>query len=255
MIEITLCPDDIYTGSLILINREHPFYDWRNKPSLIPAHMNYPEVLMEMKAASILSNLMKDLGCENDIIPVSGYRSLKEQSKIYQEAFEEHGREFAEKYVALPNHSEHQTGLAVDLAKRQRDIDFIRPEFPYEGIYNEFRKKAPDYGFIQRYQRGKEEITGIAHEPWHFRYVGYPHSKIMEEKGLSLEEYVDYLRGFPFDEKPLIMTRRKHTTEIFYVRLAGLIRKEISLPEHTLFQTSGNNVDGMIVTIWRKAYE
>lgn len=60
-------------------------------------------------------------------------------------------------------------------------------------ICDEFRKAAPDYGFIQRYAKNKEEITGISHEPWHFRYVGYPHSRIIKDNGFSFEEYTEFI--------------------------------------------------------------
>ena len=83
----------------------------------------------------------------------------------------ESGRKFTETYVAVPGHSEHETGLAIDLGLKQDVIDFIRPEFPYEGICQRFRQLAPKYGFIERYPKGKEEVTGIGQEPWHFRYV------------------------------------------------------------------------------------
>ena len=103
----------------------------------------------------------------------------------------ERGIDFARKYVALPACSEHETGLAIDLALNAPDIDFICPEFPRTGICRKFRELAPYYGFIERYQKAKEPITGISEEPWHFRYVGTPHSVVIAEKGLSLEEYVE----------------------------------------------------------------
>ncbi|HWQ78566.1 MAG TPA: D-alanyl-D-alanine carboxypeptidase family protein, partial [Anaerovoracaceae bacterium] len=59
------------------------------------------------------------------------------------------------------------------------------------------REFSVQYGFIERYPAGRERVTHIAHEPWHFRYVGYPHSELMTEKALTLEEYTDYLRQFP----------------------------------------------------------
>lgn len=63
---------------------------------------------------------------------------------------QENGTEFTAKFVAMPGHSEHQTGLAIDLGLRQPDIDFIRPAFPYEGICQKFRELAPAFGFIER---------------------------------------------------------------------------------------------------------
>ena len=81
--------------------------------------------------------------------------------------------------------------LAIDLAANAPDIDFIRPDFPYTGIYGQFRALAPSYGFILRYPAGKESITRISEEPWHFRYVGVPYASIITNRGLVLEEYAD----------------------------------------------------------------
>lgn len=157
---------------------------------LIPVHEDYPDILLEREAVCALSRIMEQLGGWEFIVPVSGWRSLEEQLGIYEKSLRENGTEFTTKFVAMPGHSEHQTGLAIDLGLRQPEIDFIRPAFPYEGICQKFRELAPAYGFIERYPKGKEQITGIAHEPWHFRYVNTPHSEIMTSKELTLEEYL-----------------------------------------------------------------
>ena len=133
------------------------------------------------------------MGGEGKIIPVSGYRPHAEQLALWEETLRAQGEEFTRKYVAIPGCSEHESGLAIDLAADAPDIDFICPEFPPTGICQIFREKAPFYGFIQRYPKGKEDITGISEEPWHFRYVGMPHSKIIAERGLVLEEYIRLL--------------------------------------------------------------
>ena len=107
-----------------------------------------------------------------------------------RQSLAENGREFTEQYVARPGCSEHQTGLAIDLGLRLPEIDFIRPYFPYDGLAGRFRQLAAEYGFVERYPQGKEAVCGIAHEPWHFRYVGRPHALIMQKRGLTLEEYL-----------------------------------------------------------------
>lgn len=246
---VELLKNNIHKGSLILINREYPLIDCGEETPLILIGNDEPWVHLEATTAAVFTHLMGLLPFREDIIPVSGYRPLEEQQRIYEESLEQNGREFTEKYVALPNHSEHQTGLAIDLALKRENIDFIRPYFPYDGVCKIFREKAIQYGFIERYQRGKEAITGIAHEPWHFRYVGYPHSLIMRDRNFTLEEYIDFLKLFPYDGMHFITTVNKQSVEIFYVHESSY--GEIKLPEDSIYQISGNNVNGFIITLWR----
>jgi len=263
MKDIQLFHDNIHQGNLILVNRVHALVQNR-QPVLIPlvqdntavtkAHNSMPaNISMEINAAKILFYLMKAVDCKKEIVPVSGYRSSSEQARIYNDSLIENGAEFTKKYVALPWHSEHQTGLAVDLALNQEHIDFIRPYFPYKGICQNFRIMAPLYGFIERYPKDKEAVTGIAHEPWHFRYVGFPHSKIITEQGLTLEEYIDKLRYFPYDGKHLYFKHNNKIIEIFYLSLSETGTIRLTVNDYIFHQVSGNNVDGVIITIWRDA--
>ena len=176
---------------LVLVNAEHPLFHPVDPSELVCALDGYPGILLERTAAKALRKLLADIGSRDEIVPVSGWRSREEQKKIWKDTVAERGIDFARKYVALPACSEHETGLAIDLALNAPDIDFICPEFPRTGICRKFRELAPYYGFIERYQKAKEPITGISKEPWHFRYVGTPHSVVIAEKGLSLEEYVE----------------------------------------------------------------
>ena len=176
---------------LVLVNAEHPLFHPVDPSELVCALDGYPGILLERTAAKALRKLLADIGSRDEIVPVSGWRSREEQKKIWKDTVAERGIDFARKYVALPACSEHETGLAIDLALNAPDIAFICPEFPRTGICRKFRELAPYYGFIERYQKAKEPITGISEEPWHFRYVGTPHSVVIAEKGLSLEEYVE----------------------------------------------------------------
>ena len=191
--------------------------------------------------------------CKESIALVSGYRSEKEQTDIYESSLKENGAEFTAKFVALPNHSEHQTGLAIDLGLEKENIDFICPDFPYEGICEKFRAVAPQYGFIERYRKGKENITKIAPEPWHFRYVGFPHSAIISENNFALEEYIEYLKQFSANDTHLKYDNGKTHFEIFYIQAEKADNTKIMLPCHTdgaapAYEISGNNVDGFVVT-------
>ena len=251
MTTLMLNRNDVYTGNLVLVNAKHPLVSEKNI-DLISVDENHLNILMERGAATVLSNILDDINCTDKIVPVSGYRSKEEQEQIYRDSLKENGTEFTKKYVAFPQCSEHQTGYAIDLGLKKDVIDFIRPDFPYDGICDKFRKIAPTYGFIERYQRGKEIITGIAHEPWHFRFVGYPHSEIMMEKGLSLEEYIEDIKQYPYDGEHLKIIRGKGTIEIFHAPVLSYKQITLNMPDHCICQVSGNNVDGIIITLWRQ---
>ena len=235
----------IHNGLLILVNAEHPIQHME-RPVLAPA-VPGSDILLDTRAAAMLSGVISRIGAAGEIVPVSGWRSEAEQREIWDGSMRESGEEFTRKYVALPGCSEHQTGLAIDLALRADNIDFIRPEFPYDGVCGQFRALAADYGFIERYEAGKERVTGIAAEPWHFRYVGRPHARIMCEMGLCLEEYVEYLRAYPYPERLLEVRGEVYEAEVGF---AGA-RDTLGLPDAP-YQVSGNNVDGYIYTLWRK---
>lgn len=235
----------IHNGLLILVNAEHPIQHME-RPVLAPA-VPGSYILLDTRAAAMLSGLISRIGAAGEIVPVSGWRSEAEQREIWDGSMRDSGEEFTRKYVALPGCSEHQTGLAIDLALRADNIDFIRPEFPYDGVCGRFRALAADYGFVERYQGGKEGVTGIAAEPWHFRYVGRPHARIMCEMGLCLEEYVEYLRAYPYPERLLEVRGEVYEAEVGF---AGA-RDALGLPDAP-YQVSGNNVDGYIYTLWRK---
>lgn len=248
--KITLKKEKVYCGNLVLVNAQYPIKCMDNG-NLTTVDSYFPNVLLRSEAASALQKILSKIMAGKEIVPVSGYRSMKEQITIYQNSLRNNGEAFTNQFVALPGHSEHQTGLAIDLGQNQKKIDFIRPNFPYEGICGDFRKAAPDFGFVERYPKEKETITGIAHEPWHFRYVGYPHSRIMVEHSLTLEEYVNFIKSYREDDRLLYSQEQNTAIEVYYVP-ALKSETTIIIPEQSAYQISGNNVDGFIITIRRK---
>lgn len=235
-------------GNLILVNAKHPIGERQGEKPLIQIGSEK----MEPQAGKLLLHLLAKIDYKGQILAVSGYRSKREQAAIYTRSLEENGTEFTEKYVALPGCSEHQTGLAIDLGENREKIDYIRPDFPDSGICRTFREAAPEYGFVERYREGKESLTGIASEPWHFRYVGFPHSRIMAERGMVLEEYILFLKQYLFEKNPLIYETPKGRIEISCLPAVQEEDNEcwIQLPEAVPYQLSGNNEDGMILTIF-----
>ena len=115
----------------------------------------------------------------------SGYRTYINQLKLYGYFLVKSGLEVTRDRVALPGHSEHQTGLAFDVGIIENGINRnITKEEAKWLAENSFK-----YGFILRYPEGKKDITGYGYEPWHFRYVGDDLAKYMVENNLTLEEY------------------------------------------------------------------
>ncbi len=123
-----------------------------------------------------------------EIFVDSSYRSYEYQEKVYNSYVTERGLEYATQYVALPGSSEHQTGLAFDVIYR-RNGETIDDQFDTDPEMIWLHENAYKYGFILRYPKGKEDITGFNYEPWHFRYVGKDLAFKMKERDITLEEY------------------------------------------------------------------
>lgn len=243
MTSLLLPPEAVHQGDLILVNADHP-YQPLSQPDLV--HVADTEILLERRAAHALDHLMAAIGGWDAITPVSGWRSQAEQQAIWDDSLRENGLDFTQTYVARPGCSEHQTGLAIDLGLQSSHIDFIRPAFPYQGICQTFRQEMAKYGLIQRYPAGKEAITGIGHEPWHFRYVGTPHAAIMEARGLTLEEYIAWLRSFPYGT----CRYQERGVSLSFLPAASHGPTAMLLSSDQPYALSGNNADGFLLTEW-----
>ncbi len=112
----------------------------------------------------------------------SGYRSYSLQQSLYNRYCLEDGQALADRYSARPGHSEHQSGLAFDL-------NTISQSFANTVAGQWIAAHCHEYGFILRYPKGKEHLTGYMYEPWHLRYVGVEIAGKIAESGLCLEEY------------------------------------------------------------------
>lgn len=183
----TITEPDIY---LVLVNKEYklPENYVPSKLELISNEFaNENKYLREEAkiAFETLSKEAKNLGYR--VVAVSTYRDYEYQDKLYNMYVQEKGIDYADKCSARPGHSEHQTGLAVDVEGSNRDYD----EFENSKEFVWMKENAYKYGFILRYPKGKEKITGFKYEPWHYRYVGLDVAKTIHDEKLTLEEYYD----------------------------------------------------------------
>jgi len=120
-----------------------------------------------------------------NIVAVSTYRSYEYQEKLYNNYVVDKGLYYADMASARAGHSEHQTGLALDIANESLDYD----NFESTKEFDWMKKNAYKYGFILRYPKGKFHITGFKYEPWHYRYVGIDIATYIYNNSLTLEEY------------------------------------------------------------------
>lgn len=130
-----------------------------------------------------LSKRAKDEGY--NIIAVSTYRSYEYQEKLYNNYVLDKGFYYADMASARAGHSEHQTGLAVDVADLSLDYD----SFENTKEFTWMKNNAHKFGFIMRYPKANFHITGFKYEPWHYRYVGIDVATYIYKNKLTLEEY------------------------------------------------------------------
>ena len=181
---------------LILINEENRLPEnFSDTVELISVENAFGDKYkIEKKTFEAFSRLREDLlrndGIQTELISV--YRTIEQQEKTFQRYIDTYGIEYAKKYVAIPGHSEHHTGIGIDVGivvdgKLTRKIEEL---LEVEDLFRTVQGKLSKYGFMLRYPKGKEKNTKIAYEPWHFRYIDSPEIAMeIEEKGISFEEY------------------------------------------------------------------
>lgn len=147
------------------------------------------EIELTKEVSEKLEELFRDSRNEGvNLSAVSGYRNYEYQENIFNDSVQADGEEYASKYVAMPGKSEHQTGLAVDLFS-EGDVS-LTEEFENSPEFKWLDENMHNYGFILRYPKNKEHITGYSYEPWHLRYVGVELATDIKNKGVTLEEHV-----------------------------------------------------------------
>ena len=121
-----------------------------------------------------------------NILIASAYRDSNYQDNLYKNYVKEKGIDYADKCSARKGHSEHQTGLAIDVMGKNMDYDLFEETDEFKWMTNNSYK----YGFILRYPKNKEEITGFKYEPWHYRYVGIKVATEIHDLDITLEEFL-----------------------------------------------------------------
>lgn len=178
---------DTNKGNLILINKYYQL-DASYTPNDLQA-IDDDNHYLTKEAALHFSQMINEASKVGYYYKVnSAYRSYSAQEEIYQEYKNNYGDTYAENYAAHPGHSEHQSGLAVDMVAQ----DLKGRDFEQTEEYTWLQEHAHEYGFIMRYTKENQYITGYNYESWHYRYVGVEAAKQIKQEGLSFEEYYHY---------------------------------------------------------------
>lgn len=168
-----------YVGGVLIANKKHP----------LPASFA-PGVVPEAKTAlDTMVAAAKVSGFE--LTAFSSYRSYDRQQQLYTNYVKKDGKTAADRYSARPGYSEHQTGLAFDIGEVGRKDLWLTEEFGETSAGKWLKNHAHEYGFILRYPKGKESVTGYMYESWHFRYIGIDLAKKVHGKKVTLEEYLN----------------------------------------------------------------
>lgn len=176
--------------TLVLVNKNNKLKNDFIPDDLIKLDLKYSneEKYLKKEAALSFYKLSEDAKKKGyRIIVVSAYRSYTYQEKLFDYYVKEKGLNYALNCSAKPGHSEHQTGLAIDIEGSNFDYDLFEQSIEFDWM----KKNAYKYGFILRYPKGKEHITGFKYEPWHYRYVGEKVAKYIYENNLTFEEYFE----------------------------------------------------------------
>jgi D-alanyl-D-alanine carboxypeptidase len=178
----------------VLVDKAHGLPPGWKPPDLVAADVPFtfagqdPKRLLRAEAAAALEALFADAAAAGvPLRAVSGYRSEATQADLYGLAVDQHGRAAADRTNARPGHSEHQTGLAMDVTGLDgrcpaEDCFAGTPEARWLAAH------AADHAFVVRYPEGREAVTGYAYEPWHLRYVGPAVAAELTRRGLTLDE-------------------------------------------------------------------
>lgn len=171
MLTFPTCSEVTYINGILVVNKTYG----------LPADYNPGEDPEARAAFDRMAAAAKAEGL--NIYIASGFRSYEHQTRTYSRYVYYDGQANADTYSARPGYSEHQTGLAFDM----NSVDDSFAGTPEALWVNEH---CHEYGFIVRYQKGKEDITGYQYEPWHVRYLGVENATKVFESGLTLEEYL-----------------------------------------------------------------
>ncbi|MBQ8134001.1 MAG: M15 family metallopeptidase [Clostridia bacterium] len=257
MTTVERTPDDIHKGPLVLVNKDYSSALDGENITMLSEEKSDSYVLsdytvgVDEEIIPHLNSMLDDFASlygETDIMIACGYRGYETQLSLYNDELNDNDTE-GDQWVAPPGYSEHQTGYVFDFDLNLADGGKAGINYDGEGDYAWINNNCGEYGFILRYREGKEKITGYLFEPWHFRYVGFPHSEYIEDNDITLEEYMELLHKHNDEDAILMEDHDGHQWCIYYVEGDDYDITDVPVPVNYEYEISGDNQHGFIVTV------
>lgn len=253
---VSVSNEDVHAGDLILVNTDTAYVE-ENPTEIVSIydhktdnyHVSGTETSLRQPALDALNQMLDAFYVatgHQDMIVISGYRTTQQQQELYDADLAETGEQTSTR-VALPGHSEHESGYALDFSLY---TDGVQYDYDGTGEYAWINENCAHYGYVLRYAEDKQETTGIQAEPWHYRYVGQPHATYMMENNACLEEYLTLLKNYTADEPLSITNWDGEIYQVYYVATdTSTDSTYVMVPPDAKYTISGNNSDGFIVTV------
>lgn len=253
---VSVFNEDVHAGDLILVNTDTAYVE-ENPTEIVSIydhktdnyHVSGTETSLRQPALDALNQMLDAFYVatgHQDMIVISGYRTTQQQQELYDADLAETGEQTSTR-VALPGHSEHESGYALDFSLY---TDGVQYDYDGTGEYAWINENCAHYGYVLRYAEDKQETTGIQAEPWHYRYVGQPHATYMMENNVCLEEYLTLLKNYTADEPLSITNWDGEIYQVYYVATdTSTDSTYVMVPPDAKYTISGNNSDGFIVTV------
>ena len=253
---VSVSNEDVHAGDLILVNTDTAYVE-ENPTEIVSIydhktdnyHVSGTETSLRQPALDALNQMLDAFYVatgHQDMIVISGYRTTQQQQELYDADLAETGEQTSTR-VALPGHSEHESGYALDFSLYTDGVEY---DYDGTGEYAWINENCAHYGYVLRYAEDKQETTGIQAEPWHYRYVGQPHATYMMENNVCLEEYLTLLKNYTADEPLSITNWDGEIYQVYYVATdTSTDSTYVMVPPDAKYTISGNNSDGFIVTV------
>lgn len=253
---VSVSNEDVHAGDLILVNTDTAYVE-ENPTEIVSIydhktdnyHVSGTETSLRQPALDALNQMLDAFYVatgHQDMIVISGYRTTQQQQELYDADLAETGEQTSTR-VALPGHSEHESGYALDFSLY---TDGVQYDYDGTGEYAWINENCAHYGYVLRYAEDKQETTGIQAEPWHYRYVGQPHATYMMENNVCLEEYLTLLKNYTADEPLSITNWDGEIYQVYYVATdTSTDSTYVMVPPDAKYTISSNNSDGFIVTV------